>query len=115
VVTFAGLLRQLRTNAGLSQEELAHAAGVGARTVSDLEREVALTARKDTARLLADALNLTGAARTSFEAVSRGRAAPGVSRNRVEGRAERRPRPERCLVTSHHSRAVKLELRSWSR
>ena len=59
VVAFAGLLRQLRIEAGLSQEELAGAAGVGARTVSDLERGVALTARKDTARLLADALNLS--------------------------------------------------------
>jgi len=79
VVAFAGLLRQLRVHAGLSQEELAEAAGVGARTVSDLERGVALTARKDTARLLADALNLSGTARASFEAVARGRAAPGAS------------------------------------
>ena len=79
VVAFAGLLRQLRIEAGLSQEELAGAAGVGARTVSDLERGVALTARKDTARLLAGALDLSGAARASFEAVARGRAAPGVS------------------------------------
>jgi ribosome-binding protein aMBF1 (putative translation factor) len=46
VVVFAGLLRQLRTQAGLSQEELAAAAGAGVRTVSDLERGVALTARK---------------------------------------------------------------------
>ena len=79
VVAFAGLLRQLRTEAGLSQEELAETAGVGVRTVSDLERGVALTARKDTARLLADALNLTGTARSSFEAVARGRAVTGVS------------------------------------
>jgi transcriptional regulator with XRE-family HTH domain len=79
VVTFAGLLRQLRTDAGLSQEELAEAAGVGARTVSDLERGVALTARKDTARLLADALNLTSTDRASFEAVARGRAVPGAA------------------------------------
>jgi len=78
VVTFAGLLRRLRVGAGLSQEELAEAAGVGARTVSDLERGVALTARKDTARLLADALDLTGADRASFEAVARGRAVAGV-------------------------------------
>lgn len=78
VVAFAGLLRQLRVSAGLSQEELAAAAGVGVRTVSDLERGVALTARKDTARLLADALGLTGTARASFEAVARGRAVTGV-------------------------------------
>jgi transcriptional regulator with XRE-family HTH domain len=55
-VTFGGLLRRLRTDAGLTQEELAEAAGVSSRSVSDLERGVNLTARKDTARLLADAL-----------------------------------------------------------
>jgi hypothetical protein len=38
VVAFARLLRQLRMSAGLSQEELAAAAGVGVRTVSDPER-----------------------------------------------------------------------------
>jgi transcriptional regulator with XRE-family HTH domain len=77
VVTFAGLLRQFRTEAGLTQEELAAGAGLSARSVSDLERGVALTARKDTARLLADALGLSGAARASFEAVARGRALAG--------------------------------------
>ncbi len=88
VVAFAGLLRQLRMKAGLSQEELAEAAGVGVRTVSDLERGVALTARKDTARLLADALNLTGADRASFEAVARGRAVTGVASALGGGAAE---------------------------
>jgi tetratricopeptide (TPR) repeat protein/transcriptional regulator with XRE-family HTH domain len=79
LVSFAGLLRQLRAEAGLTQEELAAAAGLSARSVSDLERGVALTARKDTARLLADALNLEGAVRASFEAVARGRALAGGS------------------------------------
>jgi tetratricopeptide (TPR) repeat protein/transcriptional regulator with XRE-family HTH domain len=79
VVTFARLLRQLRTEAGLTQEELAAAAGLSARSVSDLERGVALTARKETARLLADALGLAGAARGSFEAVARGRPLPEAS------------------------------------
>ena len=73
VVSFAGLLRRLRAEEGLTQEELAEAAGVGGRPVSDLERGVALTARKETARLLADALGLDGAARVSFEAAARGR------------------------------------------
>ena len=85
VVTFAALLRQLRMSADLSQEELAETAGVGVRTVSDLERGVALTARKDTARLLADALRLTGAARASFEAAARGRAVPGAFPARDDG------------------------------
>jgi tetratricopeptide (TPR) repeat protein/transcriptional regulator with XRE-family HTH domain len=73
VESFAGLLRRLRAAAGLTQEELAEAAGVGGRTVSDLERGVALTARKETARLLADALGLDAPARASFEAAARGR------------------------------------------
>ncbi len=79
-VTFAVLLRQLRTQAGLTQEELAAAARMSARSVSDLERGVARTARKETARLLADALQLTGPARAQFEAVARGRAVPGGAR-----------------------------------
>jgi tetratricopeptide (TPR) repeat protein/transcriptional regulator with XRE-family HTH domain len=70
-MTFGGLLRRLRTDAGLTQEELAKAARVSARSVSDLERGVNLTARKDTARLLADALHLTGPARAGFEAAAR--------------------------------------------
>ncbi|MBV9094526.1 MAG: helix-turn-helix transcriptional regulator [Streptosporangiaceae bacterium] len=74
---FGGLLRQLRTDAGLTQEELAEAAGLSPRSVSDLERGINLTARKDTARLLADALGLAGPARAEFEAVARGRAVAG--------------------------------------
>ena len=83
-VTFGGLLRRLRTDAGLTQEELAGAAGVSPRSVSDLERGINLTARRDTARLLADALHLTGAVRAEFEAVARGRRVPGgVGRGEV--------------------------------
>jgi tetratricopeptide (TPR) repeat protein/transcriptional regulator with XRE-family HTH domain len=72
-VPFGALLRQLRADAGLTQEELAEAAGLSPRSVSDLERGINLTARKDTARLLADALNLAGPARAAFEASARGR------------------------------------------
>ena len=60
---FAGLLRELRMEARLTQEELAEAAELSTRTVSDLERGVNRRAQKDTARLLADALGLTGPAR----------------------------------------------------
>lgn len=59
--TLAGLLRQLRMAAGLTQEELAMTARVSPRAISNLERGISQTARKETARLLADALNLTGA------------------------------------------------------
>ena len=72
---FGGLLRQLRADAGLTQEELAEAASISPRSVSDLERGINLTARKDTARLLADALGLAGPRRALFEATARGHAA----------------------------------------
>ena len=55
---FGDLLRQLRAEAGLTQEELAEAAGLSPRSVSDLERGIHATARKDTAELLAGALGL---------------------------------------------------------
>ena len=71
---FAGLLRQLRTEAKLTQEELARAAGLSPRSVSDLERGVNRTAHKDTAELLAGALGLAEPARAVFVAAARGRA-----------------------------------------
>ena len=74
---FAGLLRQLRAEAGLTQEELAEAAGLSPRSVSDLERGIHAAARQDTARLLADALGLTGPTRGLFVAAARGKAAAG--------------------------------------
>jgi transcriptional regulator with XRE-family HTH domain len=72
-IGFGGLLRRLRDDAGLTQEELAEAAGVSPRSVSDLERGITRTARKDTALLLAGALGLDGPARDSFVAAARGR------------------------------------------
>jgi len=76
-VRFADLLRKLRREAGLTQEELAEAAGVSRRSVSYLERAVVTSPQKDTVRLLADALGLIGPARAGFEAAARGRAAAG--------------------------------------
>jgi transcriptional regulator with XRE-family HTH domain len=76
---FAGLLRQLRAGAGLTQEELAEAAGLSPRSVSDLERGIHATAHKDTAVLLAGALGLAGPVREQFVAAARGRSpAAGV-------------------------------------
>ena len=69
---FAGLLRQLRAEAGLTQEELAEAAGLSPRSVSDLERGINRTARKDTAGLLGGALGLAEPARALFVAAARG-------------------------------------------
>jgi tetratricopeptide (TPR) repeat protein/transcriptional regulator with XRE-family HTH domain len=73
-VTFAAVLRRLRTGAQLTQEELARAANLSVRAVSDLERGVVATPHRDTVRLLADALHLIGPARAEFEAAARGSA-----------------------------------------
>jgi predicted ATPase/DNA-binding CsgD family transcriptional regulator/transcriptional regulator with XRE-family HTH domain len=70
---FAGLLRQLRAGAQLTQQELAKAAGVSPRSVSDLERGINRTARHDTAVRLAGALGLAEPARSLFVAAARGR------------------------------------------
>jgi tetratricopeptide (TPR) repeat protein/transcriptional regulator with XRE-family HTH domain len=70
---FAGLLRRLRADAGLTQEELAKAASLSPRSVSDLERGIHRTAHGDTAGLLADALGLAEPVRALFVAAARGR------------------------------------------
>jgi transcriptional regulator with XRE-family HTH domain len=84
---FAGVLRQLRTEAGLTQEELAEAAGLSPRSVSDLERGIHRTARKDTAVLLAGALGLAEPTRALFVAAARGRASAAEVLTVVRGEA----------------------------
>ncbi len=73
-LSFAVLLRRLRDEARLTQEELAEAASLSPRSVSDLERGINRTAHKDTALLLADALSLAEPVRALFVAVARGKA-----------------------------------------
>ena len=70
---FAELLQRLRVRAGMTQGELAEAAEVSPRTVSDLERGINRTARKDTGELLAGALGLIGHEREQFLAAARGK------------------------------------------
>src|ERR1700731_4579723 len=72
---FAELLQRLRSSAGMTQDELAKAAEVSPRTVSDLERGINRTARKATAELLATAMGLTGNEREQFLAAARGKPA----------------------------------------
>ena len=69
--SFGSLLRQARTAAALSQEELAERAGVSARGVSDLERGLRRAPRLETVRMLADALGLDAAARAALLAAAR--------------------------------------------
>ncbi len=85
-LSFAGLLRQFRSDVRLTQEELAEAAGLSPRSVSDLERGINRTARRDTAVMLADALSLNGQVRVLFVAAARGRApAAEVLAARLDG------------------------------
>ena len=72
-LSFAGLLRQLRGEAKLTQAELAEAAGLSLRAVSDLERGINRTARKDTATLLAGALDMAEPVSVVFVEAARGR------------------------------------------
>ena len=74
-IQYAELLRQLRAERGLTQEELASAAGISPRTISDLERGINQTPRKATAELLADALRLPEPGREQFMTAARRRPA----------------------------------------
>lgn len=77
VVTFGSLLRQYRTTAGLTQEELAERAGMSGRAISDLERGARTRPWRDTVALLAEALRLTPEQRDVLEGViKRARAVP---------------------------------------
>jgi predicted ATPase/transcriptional regulator with XRE-family HTH domain len=77
---FGDLLRRYRVAAGLTQEALADRAGMSARGVSDLERGVHGLPRKDTLRLLLDALALAPAERATLAAAARRPAAQSPRR-----------------------------------
>src|SRR5262245_42378838 len=115
LLSFAGLLRQFRTEARLTQEELAQAAGLSPRSVSDLERGINRTARKDTAVLLADALSLTAQVRVLFVAAARGRA-PAAEVLAARPAGPRQPLRAACRVVSAASPAASPSWRGcWER
>jgi predicted ATPase/transcriptional regulator with XRE-family HTH domain len=68
---FGDLLRRYRKAAGLTQSGLAERASLSLRGLNDLERGARTTPRRETARLLADALGLQGEERASFLSVAR--------------------------------------------
>jgi transposase len=69
--SLGAFLRARRHQALLSQEQLAARAELSERTVRDLETGRVRSPRPDTARLLADALQLTGPERESWFAAAR--------------------------------------------
>ncbi|TDB75654.1 helix-turn-helix domain-containing protein [Micromonospora sp. KC723] len=81
------LLRGHRLAAGLTQADLAERAGLGVRTVRDLERGRASRPQRSTVELLADALGLAGEARVAFLSTARRR----TIERAVAGDGEARP------------------------
>jgi tetratricopeptide (TPR) repeat protein/transcriptional regulator with XRE-family HTH domain len=92
-----GLLRDLRWTACLTQEELARRAGISVRTISDLERGQTTRPYRRSARLIADALALSGQVRNEFLIAAGGH--PGIrtsdrsSPGREPGPGKREPGP----------------------
>ena len=78
---FAAQLRGARRAAGLTQAELAAKAGVGVRTVRDLERGRAARPQRTTVELLSTALGLDGEGHARFLRAARG--ASGVAPTRA--------------------------------
>lgn len=70
-VTFAALVQRWRHAAHLTQEGLAERSGLSPRSIQNLESGRVSRPRRDSVRLLADALELTGRARAEFEYAAR--------------------------------------------
>lgn len=81
--SFAMLLKAYRVAAGLSQGALAAKSGVSLRGLSDLERGARERPRLDTARMLADALALSGAERAALFAAAGGHVARQAQADRL--------------------------------
>ena len=80
------------------------------RVISDLERGINATARKDTAVLLAGALGLDGRARELFVAAARGRVPAGealAAAGEWPGRGRQRRPAGRCRAISPPSPAAR--------
>ncbi|HWT07297.1 MAG TPA: helix-turn-helix domain-containing protein, partial [Xanthomonadales bacterium] len=97
-IGFGTLLRSLRLAAGLSQETLAERARLSAESISALERGARRAPYRETVRLLADALDLTGTHRARLEA-----AAVRPARPRTPG-AKEPPHNLPLALTSFHGR-----------
>lgn len=83
--TFGALLRRLRRDAGLTQEELAERADTSPRTISDIERGVSNAPYRATIDALADALGLSDQRRAELYAAGTRRRGPKGSERKTEG------------------------------
>src|SRR5690348_9586207 len=78
-LTFAGLLRQHRAVAGMTQEELATQAHLSVDAISTLERGTRRAPRKDTVALLAEALALAPEERAALALAARRSPSAGLA------------------------------------
>jgi predicted ATPase/transcriptional regulator with XRE-family HTH domain len=123
IPTFSELLKRHRLAAGITQEELAQRAGLSLRGVGDLERGTRRTPRKDTVKLLANALGLSSdemavlevsvrrlraIASPSFSAIDR---SPASSADTMPSRPiGNLPTPLTSLVGREHEEATAVHL-----
>jgi predicted ATPase/DNA-binding CsgD family transcriptional regulator/transcriptional regulator with XRE-family HTH domain len=91
--TFANYVRQARSAAGLSQEQLAERAGISVRGISDIERGLIRAPQQETLRLLAEALDLPSDERRRWEA----------ARRQLARRGDKAP--QRAVTRAQQSRA----------
>jgi tetratricopeptide (TPR) repeat protein/transcriptional regulator with XRE-family HTH domain len=112
-VPFGALLKHYREAAGLTQEELAEAAGVSGDAISTLERGARRAPRADTVRLLVHALALGAAERTALEAAVDRRRGPPLRSATPQGQKipppGRQPHtggPMPPLVGRHHEQRI---------
>jgi tetratricopeptide (TPR) repeat protein/transcriptional regulator with XRE-family HTH domain len=105
--SFGELLLRARVHAGLTQEQLAERAGLSVRTIRNLERGTGVRPREASARLLADALGLTGDERALLLSLGRTARLPGDDAQ--GGPARVPPRQLPAAVRSFSGRAAELE------
>jgi transcriptional regulator with XRE-family HTH domain/tetratricopeptide (TPR) repeat protein len=105
--SFGELLLRARVNAGLTQDQLADRAGLSVRTIRNLERGTGVRPREASARLLADALELTGAARGHLLSTARSARLPGDEAPPRQGRVPPRQLP--AAVRAFTGREAELD------
>jgi predicted ATPase/transcriptional regulator with XRE-family HTH domain len=103
--SFGELLRQVRSAASLSQEELAQRSGLSVRGISDLERGARSAPRLETVRMLADALGVGQDNRSALLAAARPALLGGGGADRVRPALPSVPTPLTRLI----GREVEIE------
>jgi predicted ATPase/transcriptional regulator with XRE-family HTH domain len=96
--SFGELLRQVRSAASLSQEELAQRSGLSVRGISDLERGARSAPRLETVRMLADALGVGQDDRSALLAAARPALLGGAGADHVRPALPSVPTPLTRLI-----------------